>query len=123
MKIALWIVQALVALAFLGAGSMKLFTPYEDIAAQMAWAADAPAWLVRFIGVAEVAGALGLILPPLTKIKPWLTPLAALGLTVVMVLAVGTHVVRGEYGDMVGSVVLLVLSALVWRGRSGKAKA
>ena len=57
----IWIIQGLLALAFGMAGFMKLTTPIDQLAAQMAWVADAPSWLPRFIGAAELAGAVGLI--------------------------------------------------------------
>ena len=73
----LWVVQILLALAFVMAGAMKLFTPIADLAAQMGWPDESSALLVRFIGLAEVCGALGLILPSALRIRPSLTPLAA----------------------------------------------
>src|SRR5436853_7814198 len=78
---ALWIVQGLLALVFLFAGSMKLILPIEMLTAQM----PLPGLFVRFIGIAEVAGALGLILPGLTRIQRGLTPLAACGLVIIMI--------------------------------------
>ncbi len=117
MRIALWIVQVLVALAVLGAGLMKITTPYPDLAQAMAWAAASPAWLVKFIGVAEVAGALGLILPAATRIKPVLTPIAASLLVVVFVLAAGTHLALGEPDQLVAPLLFLVLNAFIAWGR------
>src|ERR1043166_4418780 len=82
---ALWSLQVLLALLFLFAGSMKLLTPIEVMAAQMT--VPLPGWFLQFIGVAECAGALGLILPGLLRIKRGLTPLAACGLAGVMIAA------------------------------------
>src|SRR5689334_3016585 len=79
---ALWSLQVLLALLFLFAGSMKLFTPIEVLRAQMSL--PLPDWFVSFTGIAECAGALGLILPGLLRIKRGLTPLAACGLMVIM---------------------------------------
>jgi uncharacterized membrane protein YphA (DoxX/SURF4 family) len=121
MKISLWIVQALLAFAFLMSGAMKTFTPYDQLAAQMAWAADSPAWLPKFIGIAEMAGAVGLILPALTRIKPWLTPLAGGSLAVVMLLASTTHLFRGEFGMLGPNLALLSLALFVAWGRTKKA--
>jgi hypothetical protein len=81
MNVALWIVQALLAALFLFAGGVKLITPIEEMTKQIAM----PGWFLRFIGVAEVLGALGLILPWLLRIKPGLTPLAASGLVIIMI--------------------------------------
>jgi len=73
MVIVLWIVQGLLALAFLMAGFMKSTRPLADLKKNMAWVGSVPAGLVRFIGIVEILGALGLILPKLTKIVPQLT--------------------------------------------------
>jgi DoxX-like family len=77
----LWVVQGLLALLFLFAGGMKLILPLE----QMTGPVPIPGLLLRFIGVVEVLGALGLILPGLLGIRPGLTPLAAAGLVIVMI--------------------------------------
>jgi uncharacterized membrane protein YphA (DoxX/SURF4 family) len=121
-SIGLWVAQVLLAVAFGAAGVMKLFMPYADVAAQMAWAAASPEWLVRFIGFAELAGALGMILPALTRILPWLTPLAGLGFAVIQVLAIGVHAARGETAmSLPVNLVLLALSLFVAWGRWRKA--
>jgi len=81
MTVALWIVQALLAALFLFAGGMKLVLPIAEMTAQI----PMPGWFLRFIGVAEVLGALGLVLPGLLHIRPALTALAAAGLLLIMV--------------------------------------
>ena len=86
MTYALWIVQGLLALLFLWAGAVKLVTPVEEMLAQMPL--PLPGLFLQFIGVAEVLGGLGLVLPGITGIRPALTPLAAAGLTIIMVGAV-----------------------------------
>ena len=121
MKILLWIVQVLLAVVFFMAGSMKAFVPLEELIPKMAWMGDVPEALVRFLGWAEMVGALGLILPAATRIKPFLTPLAAAGLATVMFLATSFHLFRGEIGDSVRTLVLLVMTALVAYGRWKKA--
>ena len=121
LHIGLWAVQGLLALAFLGAGVTKVSQPIAELAQQMAWAGYTPAALVRFIGAVEVLGALGLILPAATRVLPILTPLAAAGLTTVMVLAAGTHLTHGEAPMIVPNVMLGALSALVAWGRFQKA--
>jgi uncharacterized membrane protein YphA (DoxX/SURF4 family) len=83
----LWIVQALLAALFLFAGAMKLLLPLEMMTRQM----PLPGWFLRFTGIAEVLGALGLILPGILRIRPGLTPVAAGGLTVVMLGATASH--------------------------------
>jgi uncharacterized membrane protein YphA (DoxX/SURF4 family) len=115
--IALWVAQGLLAVAFLMAGATKLARPKEKLAKDMAWAEDFSQPAVRLIGAAEVLGAIGVVLPALTGVLPWLTPLAALGLVLLMVGAALTHLRRKEYGNIAMNAVLLVLAAFVVYGR------
>lgn len=117
MHIALWIVQGLLAFAFGAAGLTKLLTPAAELAQNMAWIQHAPSWAPAVIGVLELLGAIGLILPAALRIKPTLTVAAAGGLLLTMVGAVFTHVALGEFGGAVPSVVLGALSAFVLVGR------
>lgn len=117
MNIFLWIVQILLAIAFLMAGGMKLFTPHDALAAQMAWVNHAPAFAPKLIGTLEVFGALGLVLPSLLRIKPLLTPLAAVGLCLLMVGAFVTHLLLGEISMSAPSLIMGLLSAFVAWGR------
>jgi uncharacterized membrane protein YphA (DoxX/SURF4 family) len=117
LHIGLWVAQGFLALAFLMAGSFKLLTPVAEIAAKMAWARDASAPLIRFIGASELAGALGLILPSLTRIAPKLTGLAALGLVLVMVMAAGVHIAYGEAGGVPANLLLGGLAGFIAWGR------
>jgi len=121
LHIALWVAQGLLAAAFGMAGAMKLATPITALAAQMGWPGDVPAALVRLIGAAELAGALGLVLPSALRIRPVLTPLAAAGLVAVMVLAAGFHLTRGEASMLPANLILGVLAAFVAWGRYRKA--
>jgi hypothetical protein len=73
--------------------------------------------LVRFIGTAEILGGIGLIVPALTHIQPWLTPLAASGLAVLMILAVAFHIVRSEWSNLLANVPLLALAVFTAFGR------
>jgi uncharacterized membrane protein YphA (DoxX/SURF4 family) len=116
MDIILWIAQVLVAAAFVVAGTMKLFQ-YERARASLSWVNDVPRGLVAFIGAAEILGGLGLVLPAVTGILPWLTPLAGLGLVLVMLLASAFHATRREYSGIATNVVLLLLAAFVAYGR------
>ncbi|MBB5780486.1 DoxX family protein [Nonomuraea jabiensis] len=111
--------QALLAVMFGMAGVMKSTQPKEKLHARLPWVEDFSAGTVRLIGVAELAGALGLILPTATGIAPVLTPLAATGLAVVMVLAALTHARRKEPAAIAFNAVLLLLAALVAWGRFG----
>ena len=87
----MWALQVLLALAFLGSGPSKVIQPYATLAARMVWVSDVPEPLVRFIGAAELLGAVGLLLPAGTRVLPWLTPLAAAGLALDMFLTSGFH--------------------------------
>jgi len=118
MGIALWVAQVLLAVAFLGAGAAKLSQTKKKLAKTMAWVEDFSQRTVRLIGTLEVLGAIGVVLPALTGILPWLTPLAALGLVLLMAGAVYTHLRREEGSAVVPPAVLLLLAALVAVGRS-----
>jgi putative oxidoreductase len=120
MNVALWVVQVVLALLFAGAGFTKAITALPELAATLPYTADLPGVLVRLIGVSEVAGALGLVLPPLLGKYPALTPLAAGGLTTVMVLATLFHATRGEWTAMPTTVALAALAAFVAWGRTKK---
>jgi putative oxidoreductase len=120
LAIALWIAQILLALVFGFAGCMKLLTPIEELAKNAAWIRNSEV-LIRFIGISEVAGALGMLLPSLTRIKPKLTSLAAVGLFIIMILATGFHLMRGEARFAPMTVALGALAAFVAWGRFRKA--
>jgi putative oxidoreductase len=117
--IALWIAQILLALVFGFAGSMKLLTPIAELAKNAEWIKNSEL-LIRFIGLSEVAGALGLLLPALTRIKPKLTSLAAVGIFVIMVLATGFHLMRGEAKFTPMTIGLGALALFVAWGRFRK---
>ena len=117
-SIGLWVAQALLALAFGAAGMMKLTISAADLAQQ---SPDFSIALVRFIGIMEVLGALGVILPAAARIAPKLTPLAAIGLGIIMVLAFSLHVSRGEWTHVPPTAVLGLLAAFVAWGRLRKA--
>ena len=117
MNIALWIVQALLAIAFLMAGGMKLMQPKEKLAERMAWVEDFSQNTIRGIGLLEVLGAIGLILPWALTIVPELTGFAAIGLVLTMIGAAVTHLRRGETQMIVPNVVLGLLAAFVAYGR------
>jgi uncharacterized membrane protein YphA (DoxX/SURF4 family) len=122
MNLLLWLVQVLLACAFGMAGVMKSTQPVEALVqGGMAWAGQMPLAMVRFIGVSELLGAIGLILPAATKIKPVLTPLAALGLLTIMILAMAFHVSRGEVQATPINIVLGGLAAFIAWGRTKKA--
>ena len=117
MSIALWVVQVLLAAAFLVSGATKLSQPKEKLVKNWAWVEEFSQPTLRIIGVLEVLGAIGIVLPALTGILPWLTPLAALGLVLTMIGAALTHLRRAEYANIAVNAVLLILAALVAYGR------
>ena len=111
--ILLWSVQGLLALAFLFAGGMKLVLPIAALTQQT----PLPGLFLRFIGVVEVLGALGLVLPGLLRIRPDLTPLAAAGLVIVMSGAVGVTLAGGAVAPALAPVAVGLLAAFVCFGR------
>jgi hypothetical protein len=113
MTYALWIVQGLLAALFLFAGGMKLVLPLDALAGPV----SLPGWFLRFIGVAEVLGALGLILPGVLHIRPGLTPLAAAGLVVLMVGATVVTLATGPVASAIIPIVVGLLAAFVAYGR------
>lgn len=118
MNILLWVLQSVLAGMFLMVGAMKLMQPKEKMAEKMGWVEDFSQTQVRVIGVLEVLGALGLILPMATGIMPFLTSYAAIGLCLVMMGAFMTHLRRNEIVPMgVMNIVLLALAAFVAFGR------
>ncbi len=121
LNIGLWIVQVLLGAAFIMIGAMKTFTPVEELAKNMPDMVANGAGLLRFIGISELAGGIGVLLPALTRIKPILTPLAGLGLLVVMILAAGFHAMRGEFSSLPGPIVFGGMAAFVAWGRFKKA--
>ncbi len=118
MNIALWIVQVLLALAFAASGFMKVSQPMANLSKNMGgWVDDFGPRYVRLIGTLEILGAIGLIIPAVTHILPWLTPVAAIGLALTMIGAMILHGRRNEFPNMVPSLVLLLLAVFVILGR------
>ena len=113
----LWILQGLLALVFLITGALKIMRPKEQLVARMGGLKDLSQPVIRMIGLVETLGAVGLILPSVTGILPWLTPLAAAGLALTMVGAGITNYRRKELPGIGLNTVLLVLALLVVAGR------
>ena len=114
MNVVLWILQVLLALVFAAHGWLFLAPPPE-IKVQMD--ANLPQWFQLFMGVAEVAAAIGLILPGLTRVMPFLVTWAAVGIMIIMVSATGYHAVRGEYSSSVITFILLLMATFLVYGR------
>ncbi len=115
LSVALWIVQGLLALVFLLAGGIKLVMPLDELMAQMPL--PLPGWFLQFVGVAEVLGALGLLLPGLVRIRPQLTPLAAAGLVIITIGATGYTLAAGQGAMALFPFVVGLLAAFVAYGR------
>jgi uncharacterized membrane protein YphA (DoxX/SURF4 family) len=120
MNVVLWILAAVLAVAFLFSGITKLSQPREKLAAQMGWVEDFSPQTVKVIGALEVLAAIGLILPAVLNIVPVLVPLAATGLVALMVGAALTHRRRREYAIIAVNLVLLIMAAVVAWGRFGQ---
>jgi hypothetical protein len=110
--VAYWIVAGLLALFFLYAGGIKVVQTREQLRPMMAWVDSLPMGLVRTIGVLEVLGAIGLILPPLTGIATWLALVAAIGLGIVQIGGIVLHLSRGEAKVIWLNVVLVVAAGV-----------
>ena len=121
MNLAVWIVTGLLAAMFLVAGVGKLTRTKAQLleSSAMAWAADFSPGMLKFIGAAEVAGAVGLVMPGAFGVATWLVAAAAIGLAALMVGAIITHLRRGEYPNVAVNVALLVLAVFVAVERIG----
>ena len=113
MNIVLWLVQTLLALLFLFTGGMKLIMPIEEMTQQI----PMPGLFLRFIGVCEVLGGLGLVLPWLLGIRPGLTPLAAAGLVIIMIGATATTIMTGQLAISLVPLAVGILCLFVAYGR------
>lgn len=117
MNIVLWIAQGLLVAMYLMAGTMKTFQ-VEKVRPTMTWTQGRSDAFIRFVGISEILGAVGLVLPMVTGILPWLTPIAAIGLALIQLLAIFTeHLPKKEFNIIPVNVVLLVLAVFVVVGR------
>jgi uncharacterized membrane protein YphA (DoxX/SURF4 family) len=120
MNLTLWIVAIVLAVGFAGSGLMKQFVPKDKLVTSgQGWAQDYSPANIRLIGVAEILGAIGLVLPASVHIAPILVPLAAVGLVLVMAGAVAVHARRKETMNVAVNVVLIALTVFVAWGRLG----
>ncbi|MEQ1754483.1 MAG: DoxX family protein [Micropepsaceae bacterium] len=119
--IALWIAQLMLAAAYGLFGSMKATQPLDQLSQMMTWIPEMQPAFVRGLGVVEVLGAVGLILPALTRIQPQLTVVTALCIVVHQLFAVALHASKGEFNVLALNAVLIVLAAFIFWGRRTKA--
>jgi hypothetical protein len=116
MNMVLWVAQGFAALVFFLTGALKVVTPKEKLAEKMHWAATWPPGQIKLLGLAEVAGAIGLVLPAALHLAPALTPIAAVCLAVLMIGAVQTH--RRSHESFVPALVLVLVCVAIAAGRS-----
>lgn len=121
MHIILWAVQVILAVSLIWAAWMKLVQPIEQLAAMWPWAGEVPVALVKMTGIIDLLGAAGLILPSVLRIQPKLTPMAAIGVIILMVCASVFHIMRGEVALIGVNIVFAILAAFVAWGRLTKA--
>ena len=120
-NIGIWVAQVLGAAAFIMAGVMKTMTPIPELSAMMPWTGEYLTAFVRLMGVIDLAGGLGLLLPSLTRIMPRLTVIAAAACVLLQILAIGFHASRGEFAVLPTNVVYIALALIVLWGRGHKA--
>ncbi len=113
----LWVLQIVLAVMYLMAGIQKAFGDLSVVVKTIFWIAFTPPLLVRFIGVSELLGAIGLILPAALKIRPQLTTLAAAGLALIMLLANLMHIYRGEFFVLPMTLLMFAMAGFVAYGR------
>jgi len=117
LHITLWIAQAVLAASLIWAAVMKLFQPIEVISAMWPWTYEVPVALVKFTGIIDLLGGLGLILPAMLRIKPGLTTVAACGVIVLMISASIFHISRGEASEIGVNILFAIIAAFVVWGR------
>jgi uncharacterized membrane protein YphA (DoxX/SURF4 family) len=121
LRVSLWIVQGLLSLIFVGTGLWKLFTPIPELAAMIPWAGQVSPGLLYATAVFDLLGGFGILLPSLTRIKPGLTVLAALGCAALQASAIVFHLSRGEGANTPFNFLLVALSFFVAWGRRSRA--
>ena len=119
LHLVLWIIQAALALLFIGTGIFKVVTPVSTIAPMWPWAGEFPN-LLRLTGIIDLCGGIGLVLPALARIKPGLTAMAALGCAVLQICAIVFHWSRGEAANTPFNFMMLALALFVFWGRGLK---
>jgi uncharacterized membrane protein YphA (DoxX/SURF4 family) len=119
-NIGIWVAQVLAAGLFIMSGVMKTMTPIPELSAMMPWTGEYSVGFVRFIGMVDFAGGLGLLLPSLTRILPRLTVVAAAACVVLQILAIGFHSMRGEFVVLPMNAIYITLALVVLWGRGRK---
>jgi uncharacterized membrane protein YphA (DoxX/SURF4 family) len=117
LNISLWVAQILLAASLIWAASLKLFQPTDKLAQMWPWVAQVPNALVKFTGLIDLLGGLGLILPGLLRIQPKLTYIAALCIVALMVVAGIFHISRGEASQIGANIAFAALALFIAWGR------
>jgi hypothetical protein len=121
LRTGLWVAQSILFVMFTMSGVMKLVTPIPELSAMMPWTGQLSEGFVRFIGLVDLAGGIGILLPALTRIQPRLGLLAAVGIAALQILAITFHGSRGEFAVLPLNFVLLPLAIFVLWGRARRA--
>jgi uncharacterized membrane protein YphA (DoxX/SURF4 family) len=121
LHIALWVAQLVLATSFIWAGMMKLFQPVEKLSEMWLWTSQVPVALMKFTGIVDLLGGIGLILPSLLHIKPKLTPITAVAIIALMVCASIFHITRDEVSQIGANIVFAIIAAFIAWGRLKKA--
>jgi putative oxidoreductase len=120
LNITIWIVQGITATLMVISAFMKIATPISKLSARWKWTGELPETVVRLLGVLDLLGGIGIIVPALLKIKPGLTPLAALGVVLLMTSASVFHISRGEASVIGFNIILMLLASFIAWGRYKK---
>ena len=120
LNITLWIVQGLTAALMLMSAFMKIALPIPELSAKWKWTGELPQQVVRMLGIVDLLGGIGIILPAILKIKPGLTPLAAVGVVLLMISATVFHISRGEASVIAFNIILMLLASFIAWGRYKK---
>lgn len=121
LALGLWLAQALLFLVFAGGALWKFATPLDEIAKMMPWVGEVPPWFFYATAAFDLLGGLGVLLPSATRIRPGLTPLAALGCSLLMIAAIVFHFSRGEASSTPFNFFLIALCVFVFWGRRFRA--
>jgi hypothetical protein len=113
----LWVAQIILAAILIWAATLKLFQPVEKLAVMWPWVAQVPFMLLKFTGIVDLLGALGLILPAFLRIKPKLTPITAIAIIVLMICASIFHISRGEASEIGVNIAFAIIAAFIAWGR------
>lgn len=117
LQIGIWTAQVLIFASFTLFGCMKLAMPVDQLAAMWVWPGEVPTWILRLLGVIDIAGGLGVLLPALTRIQPHLTVVAGFGCVILQISAIIFHLSRGEAPAVPLNFILLALAAIILWGR------